>query len=187
MLKNQLAFATLLGALLLGGGTLITSCSPADKQDASGENQQAHRDFQVFVVATEAKVDAVGDELEADYDRETAELKAAYDAKAAAVDKYAEQYDDARRREMQTLRARYQAAYAGPDTAGSSQNADADSVKQQEEAAESTSERSKVRRAADNAAYNVKKLGKGVGQEGAKVAKSVGNAVKGVFEKNDKK
>jgi hypothetical protein len=110
MLRKQLTFAMLSAALLLGGS--ISSCSQADKQEASANSQQAYADFQTFVASTEAKVDVVGDKLEADYDRETTELKAEYDAKSAAVDKYAEQYDDARHQEMQALRERYQAAYA---------------------------------------------------------------------------
>ena len=120
MLKKHLTLASLSAVLLLGGSVLTTSCSQAEKQEASADSQQAYNDFQTFVSNTEAKVDAVGDELEADYDRETAELKADYDAKSAAVDKYAEQYDDARRQEMQALRDRYQAAYAKREAAWNS-------------------------------------------------------------------
>ena len=45
------------------------------------------------------------------HERETAQLKAEFDAKVAAVDQYANQYDDARRQEIEALRTRYTAAY----------------------------------------------------------------------------
>ncbi|WP_426491600.1 hypothetical protein [Hymenobacter sp. 102] len=100
-----------LAAVLLLGGPLLTSCNQAQKQEVSAESDQAYNDFKTFVADTEAKTEAVASEAEADYDRETAQLKSDFDAKVAAVDRYADQYDDARRQEIEQLRTRYTTAY----------------------------------------------------------------------------
>ncbi|MBC8085164.1 MAG: hypothetical protein H7Z21_18360 [Hymenobacter sp.] len=102
-----------LSAVLLMGSVAFTqaSCSQADKKEVSAESDQAYQDFQTFVSDTEAKADAVVAEGEASYEQETAQLKADFDAKVASVDKYADQYDDARRQEVEALRTRYTAAY----------------------------------------------------------------------------
>jgi len=110
MLRKTLTLQALAAALLLGGAT-FTSCNQAQKQEVSADSDQAYNDFKTFVSDTEAKVDAVANEAEADYERETTQLKSDFDAKVASVDRYADQYDDARRQEIEQLRTRYTTAY----------------------------------------------------------------------------
>ncbi|RPD48453.1 hypothetical protein DNI29_07450 [Hymenobacter sediminis] len=102
-----------LSALLLLGGTAVTtsSCNQNQQNEASAEADQAYNDFKTFVSDTEAKTEAVASEAEADYEQETAQLKSDFDAKVAAVDKYADSYDDTRRQEIEALRTRYTTAY----------------------------------------------------------------------------
>ncbi|RSK24765.1 hypothetical protein [Hymenobacter metallilatus] len=110
MLRKTITLQALAATLLLGSVTL-SSCNQAQKQEVSAESDQAYNDFKAFVASTEAKTEAVASEAQADYDRETAELKSDFDAKVAAVDRYADQYDDARRQEIEQLRTRYTTAY----------------------------------------------------------------------------
>ncbi len=111
MLRKTLTINALSAALLLSGAAFTTSCTNAQQNEMSSESDQAYNDFQTFVSDTEARADAVADETEADYNRETAQLKSDFDAKVASVDKYADQYDDSRRQEIEQLRNRYTTAY----------------------------------------------------------------------------
>ncbi|MBX0290167.1 hypothetical protein K3G63_06935 [Hymenobacter sp. HSC-4F20] len=112
MFRKTLTLHALSALLLLGGATFTTSsCSQNQQNEASAEADQAYNDFKTFVSDTEAKTDAVASEAEADYEQETAQLKSDFDAKVAAVDKYADSYDDARRQEIEALRTRYTTAY----------------------------------------------------------------------------
>ncbi|MBD2715024.1 hypothetical protein KBK19_08255 [Microvirga sp. STR05] len=112
MFRKNLTLHALSAMLLMGGAAFTqTSCTEGQKKEVSAESDQAYNDFSTFVSDTEAKADAVANEAEADYDRETAQLKSDFDAKVAAVDKYADQYDDARRQEIEALRTRYTTAY----------------------------------------------------------------------------
>lgn len=126
MLRKTLTINALSAVMLMGGVAFTqTSCSQADKKEVAGESDQAYQDFQTFVSDTEAKADAVASETEADYERETAQLKSDFDAKVAAVDKYADQYDDARRQEVEALRTRYTTAYDKREAAWNSRSATA--------------------------------------------------------------
>lgn len=112
MFRKTLTLHALSALLLLGGAAFTTSsCSQNQQNEASAEADQAYNDFKTFVSDTEAKTDAVASEAEADYEQETAQLKSDFDAKVAAVDKYADRYDDARRQEIEALRTRYTTAY----------------------------------------------------------------------------
>jgi hypothetical protein len=126
MFRKTLTINALSAIMLMGGVTFTqTSCSQADKKEVAGESDQAYQDFQTFVSDTEAKADAVANETEADYERETSQLKANFDAKVAAVDKYADQYDDARRQEVEALRTRYTTAYDKREATWNSRSATA--------------------------------------------------------------
>ena len=111
MFRKRLTANALASLLLLGGAFSYTSCSQPDKKEVSAESDQAYRDFQLFVSDAEAKANNVAEIAEADHEQETAQLKADFDAKVAAVDKYADQYDDARRQEVEALRTRYTEAF----------------------------------------------------------------------------
>ena len=112
MFKKQVTIRTLALLLLAGGATLTqTSCSQSDQKEVAQESDQAYNDFKTFVSDSEAKAQAVSNQAEADYERETTQMKADYDAKVAAVDQYADQYDEARRQEIEQLRTRYTTAY----------------------------------------------------------------------------
>ncbi|UOQ70350.1 DUF6565 domain-containing protein [Hymenobacter cellulosilyticus] len=118
MFKKHLSIHALATLLLLGGATFTqTSCSQADKKEVGQESDQAYEDFKTFVSTAETQADNVGDKAEADYERETTEMKSEFDAKVAAVDKYADQYDDTRRQEIEQLRTRYTTAYDKRDMA----------------------------------------------------------------------
>jgi hypothetical protein len=118
MFKKNLTIHALAAFMLLGGATFTqTSCSQADKNEAAQTSDQAYEDFKTFVANAETKADNVGDQLEADYERETGEMKTEFDAKVAAVDQYADQYDDTRRQEIEQLRTRYTTAYDKRDMA----------------------------------------------------------------------
>ena len=58
--------------------------------------------------------------MQADYDRETAQMKADYEAKKAAVDKYADKYDDnpppGNRQAQHPLHHRHRPAHQPPGT-----------------------------------------------------------------------
>lgn len=69
-------------SLLLLSGAFNSSCSQPDKKEISAESDQACRNFQTFVSDAEAQAP--------DYEQETAQLKADFDAKVAAADKYAD-------------------------------------------------------------------------------------------------
>ncbi|SNR33340.1 hypothetical protein [Hymenobacter mucosus] len=111
MLRKTVTLHALSAMLLLGGVAATTSCNQGQKQEISAESDEAYNDFKTFVANTETAADSVGNEIEADYDRETAQLKSDFDTKVAAVDKYADQYDDTRRQEIEQLRTRYTTAY----------------------------------------------------------------------------
>jgi hypothetical protein len=112
MFKNRLTTHTLAIMLLAGGVTFThTSCSRSDRAEVSQESDQAYNDFKNFVAESETKAQAAGNQVEADYERETAQMKSDFDSKVAAVDKYADQYDEPRRQEIEQLRTRYTTAY----------------------------------------------------------------------------
>ncbi|MBT9394499.1 hypothetical protein KLP40_15105 [Hymenobacter sp. NST-14] len=112
MIRKMLTVNALLAILLMGGTALTqTSCTNAQQNEVGAESDQAYNDFKTFVSETEMKADAVANEAQADYDRETTQLKSDFDAKVASVDRYADQYDDARRQEIEQLRTRYTTAY----------------------------------------------------------------------------
>ncbi|AIZ63710.1 hypothetical protein PK28_08395 [Hymenobacter sp. DG25B] len=102
-----------LAAILLAGGVSFTqsSCSRTDRTEVSQDGEQAYNDFKTFVTDAETRSENVANESEADYNQETTQLKSDFDTKVAAVDKYADQYDDARRQEIEQLRTRYTTAY----------------------------------------------------------------------------
>ena len=62
-----------------------------------------------FVNDTEANVDAVGNEMQVDYDQETIKMQADYETRKAAVDKYADKHDENRRQEIAKWNSRYTA------------------------------------------------------------------------------
>lgn len=111
MLRTRFTAQAFASLLLLGSAFGYTSCSQPDKKEVSAQSDQAYRDFQLFVSDAEAKANNVVEIAEADHEQETAQLKADFDAKVAAVDKYADQYDDARRQEVEALRTRYTEAF----------------------------------------------------------------------------
>lgn len=112
MFRKYLTLHSLAACMLLGSiGVASTSCSQANQQEVSAEKDQAYNDLVVFVEQAEAKASAVGNEVEADYERESAQLKADFDTKVASVDKYSSEYDEARRQEIDALRTRYTTAY----------------------------------------------------------------------------
>lgn len=111
MLRKTLTIPALSALLLAGGLFTQTSCDNAQKTEMAADKDQAYNDFQTFVTDTETKADAMADETEDDYNRATAQMKADFDSKVAAVDKYGDQYDDARRQEIEQLRTRYTTAY----------------------------------------------------------------------------
>lgn len=111
MLRKTLTIPVLSALLLTGGLFTQTSCNNAQQSEVAADKDQAYNDFQTFVSDTEAKADAVANETEDDYNRATAQMKTDFDSKVAAVDKYADQYDDTRRQEIEQLRNRYTTAY----------------------------------------------------------------------------
>jgi hypothetical protein len=108
-----------LAAILLAGGVSFThsSCTRSEQKEVSQEGEQAYNDFKTFVTDAETRAENAANETEADFNQETTQLKSDFDAKVAAVDKYADQYDDARRQEIEQLRTRYTTAYDKRDMA----------------------------------------------------------------------
>ncbi|RYU82410.1 hypothetical protein [Hymenobacter persicinus] len=122
MLKKTLTLNALAALLTIGGLTFTqTSCTQAEKKEVSQESDQAYNDFKDYVATVETTADneatKAANETEADFNAETARMKADFDAKVAAVDKYADQYDDTRRQEIEQLRTRYTTAYDKRDEA----------------------------------------------------------------------
>ncbi|WP_324671016.1 DUF6565 domain-containing protein [Hymenobacter sp. GOD-10R] len=112
MLKKILTINALTLVLAVGGVSLSqTSCSQADKKEASQETDKAYNNFKTFVDNTEAGAKDVANETQEEYDQQTTKLKADYDSAVAAIDQDADKYDDARRAEIEQLRARYTTAY----------------------------------------------------------------------------
>jgi len=124
-----------LALLLLGGGLTISSCNRADSErtaangemstdqtaasqtgtaqmggaEASGD--QAYNDFKTFVTETEANAAAVGNKTQAEWNEETDQLRAEYEAKVAAAEADMDNWDGARRNEYERLQTRYTTAY----------------------------------------------------------------------------
>ncbi|MDQ2771657.1 MAG: hypothetical protein M3Y54_14295 [Bacteroidota bacterium] len=95
-------------ALLMGSIAVAqTGCSQADKQEVSAGGDQAYNDLDAFVTNTESGVDSVGDEMKADYDRQSAQMETDFQAKYAAARKNAGRGDDARRQDLESLQNRY--------------------------------------------------------------------------------
>lgn len=118
MFKKRITMHTLALLLMAGGITFSqASCSRQDRAEVSQGSDQAYNDFKNFVTESEAKAQAASNQAEADYERETTQMKTDYDAKVAAVDQYADQYDEARRQEIEQLRTRYTTAYDQRDQA----------------------------------------------------------------------
>lgn len=118
MFKKRLTMHTLAFLLLAGSVTVTqTSCSGSDRAEVSQESDQAYNDFKEFVSESETKVQTVANEAEADFERETSQMQADFDSKVAAVDQYADQYDESRRQEIEQLRTRYTTAYDQRDQA----------------------------------------------------------------------
>ncbi|UOQ67900.1 hypothetical protein [Hymenobacter volaticus] len=111
MLRKRFTANAFVSLLLLSGAFNYTSCSQPDKKEVSTQSDQAYRDFQLFVADAEAKANNVAEIAEADHEQETAQLKADFDTKVAAIDKYADRYDDAQRQEVEALRTRYTEAF----------------------------------------------------------------------------
>ncbi|UYZ64544.1 hypothetical protein [Hymenobacter weizhouensis] len=113
MFKKTFTAQALAVVLLTGSLALGSSCSRSSDNttEVSQESDQAYNDFKTFVSDAETRADNAAATAEADYEQETAQLKSDFDAKVAAVDKYADQYDDARRQEIEQLRTRYTTAY----------------------------------------------------------------------------
>ncbi|OUJ72689.1 DUF6565 domain-containing protein [Hymenobacter crusticola] len=121
MLKKILTINALTLALAVGGVSLSqTSCSQADKKEAAQETDQAYNNFKTFVANTESGAKDVANETQEEYDQQTAKLKADYDSAVAAIDRDADKYDDARRAEIEQLRARYTTAYDAREQAWNS-------------------------------------------------------------------
>jgi len=111
MLKRTFSASAIAASLLLGGLSFTQiSCTENQQKEVSQESDQAYNDFKGFVDETEMKAQNVANETEADYERENAQLKADYDTKVAAVDRYADSYDDQRKQELDQLRTRYTTA-----------------------------------------------------------------------------
>ena len=131
MFRKAFTLHALSAMLLMGGVFTQTSCSQDQKKEVSAESDQAYDDFKTFVSDTEAKADAVASQAGANIEQETEQLKADFDAKVAAVDKYADQYDDARRQEIEALRTRYTTAYdrlEATRSSGATASADTDAA-----------------------------------------------------------
>ena len=141
MFRKALTLHALSAMLLMGGVAFTqTSCSQDQKKEVSAESDQAYNDFKTFVSDTEAKADATASQAGANIEQETEQLKADFDAKVASVDKYADQYDDARRQEIEALRTRYTTAYDRLEAArGSGATASTDTSDTAAAAAASTS------------------------------------------------
>ncbi|RFP64634.1 hypothetical protein D0N36_12780 [Hymenobacter lapidiphilus] len=111
MLRKTLTIPALSALLLAGGMFTQTSCSNAQQTEMAADKDQAYNDFQTFVSDAETRAEAAANATEEDYNRETTQMKADFDSRVAAVDKYADQYDDTRRQEIEQLRNRYTTAY----------------------------------------------------------------------------
>ena len=110
MFKNTLTVPALAALLLMSGTAITTSCSQADKQEVAAESDQAYNDLNTFVTDVETRADAVGTEMEDEYNRETEQFRTDYDTRVAAVERYNDRFDEARRQEIEDLKNRYTAA-----------------------------------------------------------------------------
>ncbi|MBT2559193.1 hypothetical protein J7E24_15490 [Hymenobacter sp. ISL-91] len=123
MLRKTLTIPALSALLLTGGLFTQTSCNNAQQTEMAADKDQAYNDFQTFVSDTESRAEAAANATEDDYNRETTQMKADFDSRVAAVDKYADQYDDTRRQEIEQLRNRYTTAYDKREASWSSRSA----------------------------------------------------------------
>lgn len=111
MYNNKSLLRTLGFVLFMGGVTVAqTGCSQADNQKVAAGGDQAYSDLEIFVTNTESGVDTVGDEVKADYDRETAQMETEFQTKYSAARKAAERGDDTRRQDLESLQNRYMTA-----------------------------------------------------------------------------
>ncbi|WP_400191302.1 hypothetical protein [Hymenobacter sp. B81] len=118
MFKKTLTIQAL--ALLLLGGSVAfstSSCSDANRQEASAETDAAYNDFKDFVARTEADVEKASSKTEAQWTDETAQLKSDYDTKVALLEADMSNWDDARKTEYEQLKTRYTTAYDAREAA----------------------------------------------------------------------
>lgn len=109
-----------LAALLLTGAVTQTSCSRTEKAEVAQDSEQAYSDFRTFVTNAEINAGMVGDKTEQQWNQETTQLKADYDARVAAAEAGMSGWDEARRTEYDQLKTRYTTAYDKRSAAWSS-------------------------------------------------------------------
>lgn len=90
---------------LLAAGLAVTqiSCSSSETSQAHQDSETAYNDFRNYVSTVENSTTADTTDWQAASTRSREE----YDAKVAAMDQYAEEYDDSQRQEIEALKGRY--------------------------------------------------------------------------------
>ncbi len=93
-----------------GAAPALTSCSSAERQEASANTQNAYSDFKTYVETAESdvqRIDMSDTEFSADMNR----AKADYDAKLAAAERDMDQFTAEQKADIEALKTRYSTAY----------------------------------------------------------------------------
>lgn len=90
---------------LLAAGLAVTqiSCSSSDTREARQDGETAYTDFRDYVTNVESSTTSDT----ADWQTASTRSRKEYDAKVAAMDQYNNEYDEARRQEIDALKGRY--------------------------------------------------------------------------------
>jgi hypothetical protein len=90
---------------LLAAGLAVTqiSCNSSDTNQAKQDSEAAYNDFSNYVSSVENST--ASDTV--DWQSASSRSRAEYDAKVAALDQYNDDYDEARRQEIEALKGRY--------------------------------------------------------------------------------
>jgi hypothetical protein len=102
-MKKPLRIHILTFLLVAGLAVTQISCSSSETTQARQDSETAYNDFRNYVTSVENSPTADTTDWQAASTRSREE----YDAKVAAMDQYAEEYDESRRQEIETLKGRY--------------------------------------------------------------------------------
>jgi hypothetical protein len=120
-MKSDLRVNTL--ALLLASGLIFggTACTKTERETTENKiesagnatadvSEEAYNNFRTYVEENERDTAIVYDN-DRDWNKEISDREAAYNERVAAVDKYASNYDEARRAEIEDMKARYDSTW----------------------------------------------------------------------------
>ncbi|MGV3504286.1 MAG: hypothetical protein ACO1O1_11290 [Adhaeribacter sp.] len=102
-MKKNLRIHIMAYMMAAGFAATLVSCSSTETKQAHTDSETAYNDFRNYVTSVEntASTDST------DWQAASTRSREEYDAKVAAMDQYSQDYDEARRQEIEDLKGRY--------------------------------------------------------------------------------